>query len=186
MPDIVSDRGIGGGLAGGDGAEGWRQGVNPVAVAHPHLLARSRGPQPVEQRALAEDVDKGPAEFLMIAQCDPAAELGAHRLHAVADPQHRHAEPKDELGRTRCFGSGQRGRAARQDDRVRREVAECVFGHRVRVDLAIDPALAHPARDQLSHLAAEIEDQDAVGHGWRSKMATKNPSVPCRAGVSRR
>src|SRR5262249_6978483 len=50
----------------------------------------------------------------------------------------------------------------------------------------INPALAHPAGDQLGDLAAKIEDQDAVGHDWRSNMATKNPSVPCCAGVSRR
>src|SRR6516165_396877 len=54
------------------------------------------------------------------------------------------------------------------------------------MDLAIYPAFAHPPRDQLGDLAAEIEDQDSVGHVWRSKMATKKPSVPCRAGVSRR
>ena len=33
------------------------------------------------------------------------------------------------------------------------------------MDLAIDPALAHPAGDQLGHLAAEIDDQDAVMAG---------------------
>ena len=69
---------------------------------------------------------------------------------------------------------------------ARREVADPVFGDREGLDFAIDAALAHPARDQLGDLAAEIEDQDAVGHGWRSKIATKKPSVPCRAGVSRR
>ena len=32
------------------------------------------------------------------------------------------------------------------------------------VDLAVDPVLAHAARDQLGVLRAEIEDQDAFGH----------------------
>ena len=34
-----------------------------------------------------------------------------------------------------------------------------------RGDLAIDPGLAHPARDQLGHLAAEIDDEDGARAG---------------------
>ena len=47
------------------------------------------------------------------------------------------------------------------------------LGDRKRVDLAIDPALAHAARDQLGHLAAEIEDQDAVGHYGAKEYAIR-------------
>ena len=36
-----------------------------------------------------------------------------------------------------------------------------VVGH----DLAIDAALAHAAGDELRHLGAEVEDEDAVGVG---------------------
>ena len=59
---------------------------------------------------------------------------------------------------------GHRGRAARQDDAARREVADRASADRVGVDFAVDAVLAHPPRDQLGDLAAEIEDQDAVGH----------------------
>src|ERR1700751_3108525 len=155
-------------------------------MAHPHLLALALRPQPVEQQAVVEDIDKGPTELLMVAQSHSAAQFVAHRLHAVADPEHRNPEAEDDLGRARCGALGHRSGAAGQDDRPWSEVADRRAVNRIRVNLAIDPALAHPARDQLGHLTAEIEDQDAVGHGWRSKMATKKPSVPCRAGVSRR
>ena len=193
-PLVVGDRGIGRGLARRHRAKARRQRVDPVAMAHPHLLARALRPQPVEQAALAEDVDRGAAELLMVAEGDPAAELGAHRLHAVADAEHRHAEPKDDFRRARRGARGHRGRPAGQDDRRRRKFPHLLLGDRERVDLAINAALAHPARDQLGDLAAEIEDQDTVGHGGsslaalcrRSKMATKKPSVPCRAGVRRR
>src|SRR6516165_2174576 len=185
-PVVVSDRGIGCGLARGNRTETRRQRVDPVAMAHPHLLARALRPQSVEQQAVVEDIDKGATELLMLASGNSAAQFIANRLHDVADPEHRDTEPKDEFRRARRSALGQRRGAAGQDDRARREVTDLVFADRVRVDLAIDPALAHPARDQLGHLAAEIEDQDAVGHGWRSKMATKKPSVPWRAGVSRR
>ena len=36
------------------------------------------------------------------------------------------------------------------------------FGLLERHDLGIDALLAHPARDQLRHLAAEIDDQNLV------------------------
>ncbi len=183
---VIGNGGVGRRLARRDGAEPGRQCVDPVAMAHPHLLAPAFWPQPLEQPALAEDVDKRAAEFLMIAQCDTAAELRAHRLHAVADPEHRHAEPKDDLGGARRGGLGQRCRAARQDDPARGKIANPIFGDREGMDFAVDTALAHAARDELRDLAAEIEDQDAVGHGLRSNIATKKPSVPCLAGVSRR
>jgi hypothetical protein len=33
------------------------------------------------------------------------------------------------------------------------------------MNFAIDTAFPHAARDELSHLAAEINDEDAVCHG---------------------
>src|SRR5689334_19103248 len=122
----------------------------------------------------------------MVAQRDPAAELGTHSLHPVTDPEHRHAEAEDDFGGARRSRLGQRSGATRQNDRPRRKIPDPIFRHRERVDFAINPALAHASRDQLRDLAAEIEDQDAVGHGWRSKIATKKPSVPCLEGVRRR
>src|SRR5882724_11994499 len=95
---VVGNRGVGCGFTGRYGSEAGRQCVYPVAMAHPYLLARALGPQPLEQPAIVEDVDEGAAEFLMVAQGNPAAELSAHRLHAVADPQHRYAEPEGDLG----------------------------------------------------------------------------------------
>ena len=69
--------------------------------------------------------------------------------------------------------SGARGVSARvtdaggpagQYDAARGKLPDAVRGRRVRPDLAIDAVLAHASRDQLRDLAAEIEDQDAVGH----------------------
>ena len=39
-------------------------------------------------------------------------------------------------------------------------VLGAVEGH----DLGVDALLAHAPRDQLRHLAAEIDDEDGVGH----------------------
>src|SRR5690606_21635773 len=57
-----------------------------------------------------------------------------------------------------------------------------------RVDLAIDPVLAHPAGDKLGDLAAVVDDQQALvmglAHRGLSNRAMKKPSVPVRRGVS--
>ncbi len=198
-PLVIGDRGKGGRFARRYRAEAGRHHVDLVAVAHPHLGAVALGPQPVEQEAVVENVDKGAAELLMLAQRDPAAQFVAHRLHAVADAQHRDPKAEGDRRRPRCRTFGHRGRAAREDDRPRVEVAHLAVADRIGVDFAIHPALAHAARDQLGNLAAEIDDQDAVGHqvwssklsradptGRRSNRATKKPSVPWRAGVRNR
>src|SRR6516225_1703498 len=49
-PVVVSDRGIGCGLARGDRTETRRQRVDPVAMAHPHLLAPPLGHSPSNSR----------------------------------------------------------------------------------------------------------------------------------------
>src|SRR5205809_776052 len=127
-------------------------------------------PQPVKQQAIVENVDERSAKLLMLAQGYSAAQLVAHRLHAVANPEHRDPKPEGDFGRSRRVARGHRSGAAGQDDRTRRELTKPGIGDRIGVDLAVNPALADPPRDQLGHLAAEIDDQDAVGHGWRSNM----------------
>ena len=58
--------------------------------------------------------------------------------------------------------------AAGKDDSVRRELSQLRLADLVeRPDLAIDAGLAHPAGDQLRHLRAEIENENAIGHGTR-------------------
>jgi hypothetical protein len=58
--------------------------------------------------------------------------------------------------------------AAGQDDSARRELANEAVAHVAGMNLAVDPRLAHAARDQLRVLRAEIEDQDLfVMHAGR-------------------
>ena len=64
------------------------------------------------------------AELAAVADLDPAAQLGAHRLLAIADAQHRHAQPEDAVGCSRPCRFRRRGRAAGQDHGCRREVAD--------------------------------------------------------------
>ena len=119
-------------------------------------------PDAFEDRAVGDDLDLGAAEFAVMAALDLAAELRRHRLLAVADAEHRHAGLIDRLGRQRRILVEHRGRPARQDHRLRLHLAEGGLGLLVGHDLAIDLLLAHPPRDQLGDLRAEIDDQDFV------------------------
>jgi hypothetical protein len=115
-----------------------------VAVAHPNLLA------PLEEPALEE------VERLIRGRHEGAAELGGavarlhlapqhvhHRLLAVADAQHRHAQVEHLARWQRRALREDRGRAPRQDHRLGRELPQEPGRDGVeRVDLAVDVQLA--------------------------------------------
>jgi len=62
----------------------------------------------------------------------------------------RHALAVDRIG------------PAREDDPLGAPLADPLHRARGRMDLAVDVGLAHPARDELGVLRAEIDDEDAV------------------------
>ena len=133
-------------------------------MAHPHLVLLADFPQTVEQRRGRDDVDEGAAELLLVGGHDLAAQLLVERLLAVADAEQRQAAVEHHLRRARAIGSRDRCRTAREDHALRLQPLECVLGGVERRDLAIDAGFAHAARDQLRHLAAEVDDED--GFGW--------------------
>src|SRR3990172_2818476 len=100
----------------------------------------------------------GVAELADPRALDLATELGGHRLHPVADSEHRDAELPDRPGGTRRFVLVHRGWPAGKDDPARAELADEGVGDVVRMQLAVDVRLAHSARDQLGVLGAEVED----------------------------
>ncbi len=94
----------------------------------------------------------------------PATTLPPERqrrqLHAVADAEDRDAQLVD-LGRdARRVRVVAGRRPAREDDPARRELADARHRQVERVDLGVDVLLAHPARDELRVLRAEVEDED--------------------------
>ena len=104
----------------------------------------------------------GAAEFAMMAALDLAAELGRHRLFAVADAEHRHAGLIDRRRRERRVFVEHGRRTAGQDDAFRLHLAKRAFSFLERHDLAIDLLFAHPPGDELGHLRAEIDDENLV------------------------
>jgi hypothetical protein len=163
-PCVVGDDGTRRAFGGAGHAEALGQAHHPVAVAHPHLVTLALRPQPLGEAAGIGDLEKSAAELLMVRGLDLTAELGAERLLAIADAQNRHAEIEHGRGRARGIRGDHRGRAAGQDDGAWFEGADPRFVAVEGKDLAIDAAFAHPPRDQLRHLGAEIEDKHTVGH----------------------
>ena len=102
------------------------------------------------------------AELADLGALDAAAEREHERLHAVADAEHRDAELEQLRVEPRGAGRVDRGRAAGEDQALRRAAADLVDADVVRQQLGEDAALAHAAGDQLRVLAAVVEDQDLV------------------------
>ena len=111
---------------GADQLEPGRQRGDLVAVAHPDVEEAVAFDvravlDALQQRRMAARADLGVAEFAHVPALDRAAELRRHRVHAVADAQHRNAQ------RPRCRRSARRvafGDAlgtAREDDALGRE-----------------------------------------------------------------
>ena len=165
LPLLVGDHRERRAVADRDDAEARREGGDLVAVAHPHLVPLADLPQAVEQRAILGDGDEGSPEFALplalVAGFDPAAELVAHHLLAVADAEDRQARLEQHLRRARAPFLRHPGGRSRQDDPFRLHPLIRRLGQAERRNLAIDAGFPHPARDQLRHLTAEVDDEDS-------------------------
>jgi hypothetical protein len=176
---------------GADHAEALRQPGDAVAVAHPDRIALALAPHPFEQRRILGHRHLGAAELAVMAALDGAAKLLRHRLLAVADAEHRHARLVDAGGRQRRVLVEHRGRPAREDDALRPQRPKRLVGLLVRHDLAIDLLLAHPPRDQLGYLRAEIDDEDLVvagqpvGAGAADERGIEDGHLPTMCGRRR-
>src|SRR6202044_2005354 len=110
------------------------------------LLAPALVPDALEQHAVIGQIDECAAELAMVRALHLAAQLVAHRLHAVADAEHRHAGLEHALRRTRRRAFRQAGRPARQDDAAWPPGPDTFRIDVERPDLAIHARLAQPAR----------------------------------------
>ena len=159
---LIGDGGKGRVGAGADHLEALGYLDHPVAMAHPHLVLGARLPHPVEQRRGFAGGELRAAEFALLGRLHAAAQLRHHGLLAITDAQHRNTQLKHPLRCPRRAHAGHAGRPAGQDDRLGVQPVNRRVRLVERHDLRIDAALAHAPRDQLRHLAAEIDNQNAV------------------------
>src|SRR2546421_8862917 len=153
-----------------------------VAVAHPAALLVGR---PGEQAAVLAHFERRAPELADRGPLHPAAQLEHHRLHAVADAEHRDPE-LEQLAREpgRALGIDRR-RAAREDQPAWRARPDLLQGHGVRQELAEYAALAHPPRDQLGVLASEVEYEHLIQTGLHTRTVRRRWSrFPRRNGSS--
>src|SRR5690554_1391437 len=177
---LVGHGGNGTARRAGDHLEALGERDHLVAVAHPYIQGQytvigHRVLDAVEEGALADQIHAGIAELTDIAALDPAAQLGSHGLHAVADTQHGHAQLEHQLGRPGAALGGDRLGAAGENDALGREGADGLGLHVPGMNLAVDAYLPHPPGNQLGVLGTEIQNQDAVcvnimlSHGMPSR-----------------
>ncbi len=170
LPRVVGDDGIGRATAMRDRAETGGKLSHLIAMAHPHLMRLALRPEAVEQAAAIGNIDKRMAEFATVAAADITAKLRHHHLLAIANAEHRHAALENGRRHARAVIVEHRRRRSGQDHAARLHPCKGFSGSVERRDLAIDACLADTPRDQLCHLAAEIDDQDRIGmvdHGVR-------------------
>jgi hypothetical protein len=111
---------------------------------------------------MLQNLDLGAAEFAFMPGRDLAAQLGRHRLLAIADAEDRHSGGEECVWHAWGVFIMDRGWPARENQRLRRQLREHLFGVLDGRDLAIDARLADAPRDQLRHLRSEIDDQNLV------------------------
>ena len=158
---VIGDDGKRRAGAGGDRAKTRGKLCHLVAVAHPHLMVFAFAPQPVKQRAAIRNADECTAEFTGITEQHFAAQLVHQRLLAIADAEYRQAAVQDFIGNARAILQ-YRSRRTRQNDALGLHPLQRGNGGVERGDFRIYPSLAHAARDQLGHLAAEIDNKDGL------------------------
>ena len=149
---------------GGDAGAGRRL-RDGVAVAHPDDLVRR---EVVEERRLAER-RLGLAVLGDVVRLDVAAEVARHHLHPVTDPERRDPELEHVRVHLRRALGIDRGRPAGEDQRERIPGAHLGRRDAMADDLRVDARLAHPARDQLAVLAAEVEHEHRALLGRRRR-----------------
>ena len=83
---------------------------------------------------------------------DFSARLLSHRLHAVANAEHGHAELKHNLRRARRITLGHRIGSAREDDAFRAVVGYKIRRDIVGINFSENTRIAHTAGDELGDL----------------------------------
>ncbi len=161
-----------------------------VAVAHPHLqhavaFRRAEILDAFEQARMVARAHLGIAEFAHVTQLDFAAQLLGHRLHAIANAEHRHAQFEHRLRCARRIVFRDRTRPAGQDDALRGEFADERVVDIVRMDFRIDVRFANTARNQLGNLRTHVEDQNLVMHGGHGSIVDEYERSANRAAHKR-
>ena len=152
----VLDGGVGAARGVRDGAEAGGKALDLDAVAHP---ADARRLNAVEQQARAVVRQLHLAVLADLGSAAGAAELMDHQLLAVADAENGQTQLENGIVERGGVRLKHRRGAAGEDDGGGVKSADVVHRHGVGLDLAVDAAFTHAARDEQIVLPAEIQYQ---------------------------
>ena len=141
----------------GHNLEAGSRRLNIIVMAHPaDILCR----QTVKQRARGIKIHQRLAILAFRSFGDLAAQHMHHELAAVADAKNRHTPSINFRVNGRRIGQIGAVGAAREDNTL--GIFGFDFGEvrAVRIDLAVNVALTHAARNQLIVLAAEVKNNN--------------------------
>ena len=152
---------------GADRGKAGRQLGDAVAVAHPHRIALADLPDAVGAAPTASSPRPRRGRIRDGGRPRPCRRAGApwpaRRSRCRAPARRPRRSPSARSGASFVE---HRGRTAGEDDRLSAASrGKRGFGLLERHDLAIDLLLAHPPRDELGDLRAEIDDEDFVVRG---------------------
>ena len=129
-----------------------------IGMAHP---ADAAGGNAVEKRSFFQDADLPSAVFARPGVGDFAAQRVRDELAAVADAEHGDAERKDLRGDVGGILRIDAVGPAREDDADGIIRPDLLYRHVAGFQIAVDVEVAHPPRDELVVLSAEVEDENS-------------------------
>src|SRR6185369_14173388 len=130
-----------------------------VAVAHPDRAFPFQEKGFKQGAGLTCSKEIGVPELSLPCRDNLPAEVAAHELHPVADPEHRNPEFEKLLGYPWSTLFVDRLGSSGQDDAARTKRPDRRNLQIKGVKLAVDMSFPHPPCNQLGVLGAEIENQ---------------------------
>ena len=156
-PLVVSNGRFRGVVGVGQARKAIRQALHRIAMAHPHRGARFHVGEQVDR---VVHVQWRLAVFGATGGHHRPAQLLHHQLHAVANPQHRNAQPPDGRITHRRPGLVHGIGAAAEDDALGRQGRQLLGAGGVSHHQGEHLGFPHPPGDQLGILGTEIQDHD--------------------------
>lgn len=159
---FVADGDVRAGVGVRDEREALGNDLHVVAVAHPRHALFGKA---LEELAARVKKRLGLAVFArggVVCGDDLAAEVVRDELAAVADAEHGHARIKERGIDVRRVLKIHAVRAAGEDEADGLHCEKVRKRRRVGLDLAVNAAFAHAARDELVVLAAKVQYDDGL------------------------
>src|SRR3989442_4779304 len=167
-PVRILDRGHLHGVGAGEPREPLRHRLHHVAVARPHA---ARAVHTREEPPLALDRERRLAVLAARALLHAASEVAREKLEAVADPEHRNAEPQAPFVELRRAFLEHAPGTPREHDPLRMPPLDLrALETRVH-DLRVHTELARAPRDELGELGPVVENEKQLVAQWRKHLS---------------